>query len=68
MVQADVFQELDSLHPEIDRAFENFVPFAGPFARMAFLPGRMARGYPLVNVHEDKDNLYVEAHGSRARS
>jgi HSP20 family protein len=61
MAQADSFQELDSLHREIDRAFENFVPFARPFARMAFLPGRFARGYPLVNVHEDKDHIYVEA-------
>src|SRR5260370_26061537 len=61
MAQADTFQELDALHREIDRAFENLVPFTGPFARMAFLPGRLARGYPLVNVHEDKDRLYVEA-------
>jgi HSP20 family protein len=61
MAQADSFQELDSLHREIDRAFENFVPMTGPFARMAFLPGRLARGYPLVNVHEDKDHIYVEA-------
>jgi HSP20 family protein len=61
MAQADAFQDIDALHREIDRAFENLVPFTGPFARMAFLPGRLARGYPLVNVHEDKDRLYVEA-------
>jgi HSP20 family protein len=54
-------QEMDALHREIDRAFENFVPFAGPFSRAAFLPGRLARAYPLVNVSEDKDKLYVEA-------
>ena len=61
MAQANAFQDIDALHREIDRAFENLVPFTGPFARMAFLPGRLARGYPLVNVHEDKDRLYVEA-------
>ena len=39
MAQADTFQDIDALHREIDRAFENLVPFTGPFARMAFLPG-----------------------------
>ena len=29
--------------------------------RKAFLPGRLARAYPLINLHGDKDNLYVEA-------
>ena len=32
-----------------------------PFLRKAFLPGRLARAYPLINLHGDKDNLYVEA-------
>jgi HSP20 family protein len=31
-----------------------------PF-RTAFLPGRAARRYPLINLYEDRDNLYVEA-------
>jgi HSP20 family protein len=61
MVQTDSYHEMDALHREIDRAFEDFVPAAAPFSRVAFLPGRLARGYPLVNVHEDKDRLYVEA-------
>jgi HSP20 family protein len=60
MAQTDSYQEMDALHREIDRAFEDFVP-AAAFSRVAFLPGRLARGYPLVNVHEDKDRLYVEA-------
>jgi HSP20 family protein len=31
-----------------------------PF-RIAFLPGRAARAYPLINLHEDPDTVYVEA-------
>jgi len=62
---SDTFQDIDALHREIDRAFENLVPFTGPFARMAFLPGRLRAAIPLVNVHEDKDRLYVEADGAR---
>ena len=61
MQQAESYQDMDTLHREIDRAFEDFFPAAAPFSRSAFLPGRLARGYPLVNVHEDKDHLYVEA-------
>jgi HSP20 family protein len=29
--------------------------------RTAFLPGRAAREYPLINLYEDPDNLYLEA-------
>lgn len=61
MQQTESYQEMDALHREIDRAFEDFFPTAAPFSRSAFLPGRLARSYPLVNVHEDKDHLYVEA-------
>ncbi len=55
------FQEIDALRREIDRAFEEFGLETGPSFRVAFLPGRLARGYPLMNLHEDADNLYVEA-------
>jgi HSP20 family protein len=61
MQQTESYQEMDALHREIDRAFEDFFPAPAPSSRSAFLPGRLARGYPLVNVHEDKDHLYVEA-------
>jgi HSP20 family protein len=58
----DPFAELESLRREIDRAFEDFWPRRGwrPF-QVAFLPGLGARQYPLVNLHEDDANLYVEA-------
>jgi HSP20 family protein len=51
---------MNTLHREIDRAFDDFLS-VDPFMRTAFLPRRLARAYPLMNLHEDKDNLYVEA-------
>lgn len=57
------FDELEALRREIDRAFEPLLHggIRGPFSRFSFLPGRAARAYPLVNVTEDADNVYVEA-------
>lgn len=60
MNQSPAVDEMEMLHREIDRAFDDFVPME-PFLRKAFLPGRLARAYPLINLHADKDNLYVEA-------
>ncbi len=57
----DSLQELEMLHGDIDRAFEEFGLESAPFSRSGFLPGLLARGYPLVNLHEDKDDVYVEA-------
>lgn len=54
------WQELSSLQREINRAFDGF-DFREPFLRSAFLPGREARRYPLVNLYEDKETVYVEA-------
>ena len=56
----DSLQELEMLHGDIDRAFEEFGLESAPFSRSGFLPGLLARGYPLVNLHEDKDDVYVE--------
>ncbi|MGQ4808131.1 hypothetical protein NKDENANG_01498 [Candidatus Entotheonellaceae bacterium PAL068K] len=55
------WQSIDDLRREIDRAFGEFSFRTAPFSRAAFLPGRGARHYPLINLHEDKDTLYVEA-------
>jgi len=56
------FRELESLRQEVERAFEDFGgDWAWPRSKARFLPGRSARTYPLVNVSDDKDALYVEA-------
>ena len=52
---------MESLRREIDRAFEGFGLGQAPSRRVAFLPGREPRHYPLINLLEDKDNFYVEA-------
>ncbi len=58
----DPFREFDELRREVDRAFEGFSTGRWPDPRRtAFLPGVGARQYPLVNVYEDKEHLYVEA-------
>ena len=58
----DSFHEVDGLRREIDRAFEEAgLSTLGRRARVAFLPGRAARQYPLVNVYDNGDTLTVEA-------
>jgi HSP20 family protein len=61
MAEWNPWQGLDGLRREIDRAFEDFGFRSEPMLRSAFLPGRAARRYPLMNVHEDRDHVYVEA-------
>jgi len=57
----DPFRELDALQREVQRAFEEFGQGRMPFWRSAFLPGASMRTYPLMNLSQDKDNVYVEA-------
>ena len=61
MAQWNPFVEMESLRRDIDRAFEEFGIAQGPANRVAFLPGRGPRRYPLINLSEDKENLYIEA-------
>jgi HSP20 family protein len=51
----------EALRREIDRAFANAGLENEPFFRTAFLPGRAARRYPLMNLSEDRDHIYIEA-------
>ncbi|HNR35349.1 MAG TPA: Hsp20/alpha crystallin family protein [Candidatus Hydrogenedentes bacterium] len=59
----NLFREMEALRREVERVFEQsgFDWRRPAFARAAFLPGSAARAYPLMNLSEDKDNLYVEA-------
>jgi HSP20 family protein len=52
---------MEVLRHDIDRAFGNANVANEPFSRGAFLPGRAARRYPMINLYEDRDYVYVEA-------
>jgi HSP20 family protein len=56
-----VWNPMDALRRDIDRAFQNAGMSNGPSFRTAFLPGRAARRYPLINLAEDRDHVYIEA-------
>jgi len=57
----DPFEGIESLHRQIDQAFERQGTQFPPMFRAAFLPGRAAREYPLINLYDDQDSVYVEA-------
>ena len=65
MAEWNPWQEMQRLRHDIDRAFEQAGwRNGGRHGRTfptAFLPGRAARAYPLVNVSEDTNALYVTA-------
>jgi HSP20 family protein len=61
MAQWNPFVDMENLRRDIDRAFEEFGTSQTPANRVAFLPGRGPRRYPLINLLEDKENLYIEA-------
>jgi HSP20 family protein len=55
--------EIERMRREMDRILdgENVSAWSFPFSRTSFLPGRAARSYPLVNIGEDPENIYVHA-------
>lgn len=61
MENGNLWNNMEALRREIDRAFAQGGLRPGPFFQTAFLPGHAARRYPLLNLHEDRDTLYVEA-------
>jgi HSP20 family protein len=61
MAQWNPWQELEAVRRGIDRAFEQVGLQLPPLFRPAFLPGHAAREYPLVNLYDDNDTVYIEA-------
>jgi len=55
------FREPEELFREMSRLFEAFRPREGASFRSAFLPGRSARAYPLINLYEDPEAIRIEA-------
>jgi HSP20 family protein len=52
---------MEQLRREVDRVLHGFGLREPGLFRSTFLPGRSARGYPLINVAEDGDAIHVEA-------
>jgi HSP20 family protein len=61
MAQWNPFEGMEALRREVDKAFAEFGRGENPSYRVAFLPGIGPRRYPLINLSEDKDKLYIEA-------
>jgi len=61
MAEWNLFADMDALRHEIDRTIENFGFSRAPSRGPAFLPGREPRRYPLINLLEDKDRVFIEA-------
>jgi HSP20 family protein len=63
LMSFDIFEDMARMRREIDRILgeDRFPSWTFPFSRISFLPGRASRAYPLVNISEDKENIYVDA-------
>lgn len=58
----DPFRKMDVLRREMDHLFDTLGDWKAPrHNRFAFLPGRSAQKYPLLNLNEDKESFYIEA-------
>ena len=58
MAGLDLFQEMDMLRREIDRAFRGV---GGNLFSPSFLPRISTGDYPRINLNEDETNYYIEA-------
>jgi HSP20 family protein len=61
MAQWNPFDDMEALRRDIDRAFQGFGLGEEPSRQVAFLPGRGPRRYPLLNLLEDQNHIYIEA-------
>ena len=58
----DFISDMEKMRREMDRFLDEFGTsgWTFPFSRTSFLPGRAARGYPLLNIGEDGENIYID--------
>ena len=59
----DLLGEMERMRSEIDRILgdDRLPAWTFPFSRISFLPGRASRAYPLINVGEDNERIYIDA-------
>jgi HSP20 family protein len=59
----DFISDMERMRREMDRFLDELgtSSWTFPFSRTSFLPGRAARGYPLLNIGEDSENIYIDA-------
>ncbi|MBN1868862.1 Hsp20/alpha crystallin family protein [Candidatus Sumerlaeota bacterium] len=59
----DIFQQMERLRRDMDSFLgaDAWGWRTRPTFRWSFLPGRAARAYPLLNVGEDENNVYIDA-------
>lgn len=59
----DLLDQMERMRREIDLILgdDRLSAWTFPFSRISFLPGRASRAYPLINISEDNDNVYVDA-------
>ena len=63
LFSVDILEDMDRMRREIDRILgeDRLSAWTFPFSRISFLPGRASRAYPLLNISEDDENIYVDA-------
>lgn len=63
LFSVNLLGEMERMREEIDRILgdDRLPSWTYPFSRISFLPGRAARAYPLLNVGDDSENVYVDA-------
>jgi HSP20 family protein len=59
----DFLEEMSRMRREIDRILgdDRVSSWTFPFSQISFLPGRASRAYPLINVSDDHNNIYIDA-------
>ena len=54
-----LFKDMEHLHNQLQDLGKG--SSGGSFPKLSFLPGLSARHFPLLNIGEDEENVYVEA-------